>query len=171
MKMKKLGMFVLITTLFFGVISPVSALDWEYTDVVVGTLNPSPSGLAVDTSGGMDITWSIGYFDCEGGVNFDDVKDYPIGFVDSQITSTDKYDNDLLMIVIGGPVANAITKDLVNRGRCTINWKTSTGSYQIIEDAWGYNTADVIVVGGKDRWATRKACLYFSGYVVPQLYG
>ena len=57
--MKKLGMFVLAAVVVLSVISPVSAWYNPYgrqVYIVTGTLNPSASGIAMDTVGALDMS-------------------------------------------------------------------------------------------------------------------
>lgn len=166
MKMKRLGMFVLVATLFFSAVGTVSAQGEGF--IVLGSQNPSASGIAMDTVGALDIAVASGFCSGRDGYSWEEIiwEDSRTGKVDSEVTYAMKMDDNMFLIVIAGPVANAITKELVNRGKCTINWKTSPGEVQYIEDAWGYNTADVLVVGGKDRWATREICWLFANDMV-----
>lgn len=163
MEMKNLGMFVLAAVVVLSVISPVSAwwnADGKNVYIVTGTQNPSASGIAMDTVGSLDISAANTYRYRGVGMTWAAMTagNSWWGLVDSEVTGPIKYNNNVNLIVIAGPVANAVTQDLVARGKCTINWSTSPGETQYIPDAWGTATADVWVVGGKDRWATRKAC-------------
>ena len=68
------------------------------------------------------------------------------------------------LILIGGPKppcgreepANEIVTDLVDSKASHVNWETSSGEWELIEDPWGFGM-DVIIVAGKDREATQKA--------------
>ncbi|MGD2249248.1 MAG: S-layer protein [Candidatus Methanofastidiosia archaeon] len=59
------------------------------------------------------------------------------------------------LILIGGPVANNIVKQVVNGGFSDIDWETSPGEWEFIPAP--YNSCDILIVAGKNRSATRKA--------------
>ncbi|MEA1994118.1 MAG: S-layer protein, partial [Euryarchaeota archaeon] len=71
------------------------------------------------------------------------------------------------LVLVGGPglvvcvgaepqVANTLTQDLVDQGLSTVDWKSSTGEYEYIADAFAEGK-DVVVVAGADRDATGAA--------------
>jgi S-layer protein (TIGR01564 family) len=76
----------------------------------------------------------------------------PITVLDSEL---DLNAVDSNLILVGGPVANAVTAYLVEQGLSTVDWENSEGDLEYIEDAFG--TFDVLIVAGKDRYATRDA--------------
>ncbi|WP_042701012.1 S-layer protein [Thermococcus sp. PK] len=76
----------------------------------------------------------------------------PITVLDSEL---DLNAVDSNLILVGGPVANAVTAYLVEQGLSTVDWENSEGDLEYIEDAFG--TYDVLIVAGKDRYATREA--------------
>lgn len=84
----------------------------------------------------------------------------PITVLDSEI-DVNAVDSNL--ILVGGPVANAITKYLVDQGLSTVDWENSEGDLEYIEDAFG--TFDVLIVAGKDRYATRDAAKELMQYL------
>ncbi|MPW39543.1 S-layer protein [Thermococcus sp. 101 C5] len=84
----------------------------------------------------------------------------PITVLDSEL---DLNAVDSNLILVGGPVANAITKYLVDQGLSTVDWENSDGDLEYIEDAFG--TFDVLIVAGKDRYATRDAAKELMEYL------
>uniref|UniRef100_UPI000593A914 S-layer protein n=1 Tax=Methanothermococcus thermolithotrophicus TaxID=2186 RepID=UPI000593A914 len=75
----------------------------------------------------------------------------PIAKLDSEV-SLDTADKNL--ILVGGPVVNALTKELVDAGKVAIDNK-SPATLAAVQDAANGN--DVLVVAGGDREATREA--------------
>ncbi len=84
----------------------------------------------------------------------------PITVLDTEV-DVNAVDSNL--ILVGGPVANAITKYLVDQGLSTVDWENSEGDLEYIEDAFG--TYDVLIVAGKDRYATREAAKELMEYL------
>jgi len=70
---------------------------------------------------------------------------------------------DSNLILVGGPVANAITKYLVDQGLSTVDWENSDGEFEYLEDVFG--EYDVLIVAGKDRYATREAAKELMQYL------
>ncbi len=62
---------------------------------------------------------------------------------------------DLNLILIGGPVANLIVKELVDEGMSAVDWATSPGEWEYIPAPYG--KCDILIVAGADRDATRRA--------------
>jgi len=75
------------------------------------------------------------------------------------------------LILVGGPglvtqgvgpdgetfaICNAITKDLVDEGKSTVDWFMSPGEYEYIKDAFT-DGKDVVIVAGADRIGTKLA--------------
>lgn len=75
----------------------------------------------------------------------------PIAKLDSEV-SLDTADKNL--ILVGGPVVNALTKELVDAGKVAID-NESPATLAVVEDAANGN--DVLVVAGGDRDKTREA--------------
>lgn len=75
----------------------------------------------------------------------------PIAKLDSEV-SLDTADKNL--ILVGGPVVNALTKELVDAGKVAID-NTSPATLAVVEGAANGN--DVLVVAGGDRDKTREA--------------
>lgn len=84
----------------------------------------------------------------------------PITYLDTEI-DVNAVDSNL--ILIGGPVANAITKYLVDQGLSTVDWEASEGDLEYIEGAFGEYGA--LIVAGKDRYATREAAKELMAYL------
>ncbi|HIH72343.1 MAG: S-layer structural protein [Thermococcales archaeon 44_46] len=84
----------------------------------------------------------------------------PITVLDSEL---DLNAVDSNLILVGGPVANAVTAYLVEQGLSTVDWENSEGDLEYIEDAFG--TFDVLIVAGKDRYATREAAKELMQYL------
>jgi hypothetical protein len=62
---------------------------------------------------------------------------------------------DYNLILIGGPVANIIVKQLVDEGISAVDWTTSPGEWEYIEAP--YDGCDILILAGMDRDATRAA--------------
>jgi S-layer protein (TIGR01564 family) len=73
---------------------------------------------------------------------------------DTGVTADDKSDYNL--VIVGGPVANALTADLVTSGKSTVDWFTSAGEFEVIDDAFSAQQF-AIIVAGEDRAATATA--------------
>jgi len=77
----------------------------------------------------------------------------PIAKLDTEV-SLDSADKNL--VLVGGPVANKLTKELVDEGKLELN-NTSPATIALIKGV--ANGHDVIVVAGGDREKTREAAL------------
>lgn len=60
------------------------------------------------------------------------------------------------LVLVGGPVYNGVVKDLVTIGQSNVNWATSPGEWEFIEDPYGKGY-DVLIVAGANREETRIA--------------
>ncbi|ADG13715.1 S-layer protein [Methanocaldococcus infernus ME] len=78
----------------------------------------------------------------------------PIAKLDTEI-SLDAADKNL--VLIGGPVANKLTKELVDMGKISLD-NDSPATIAVIPGA--ANGHDVVVVAGGDRYKTREAAKY-----------
>ncbi len=83
----------------------------------------------------------------------------PITYLDTEI---DPENIDSNLILVGGPVANTVTKYLVDNGYSTVDWYNSAGDIEYIED---FNGFGVLIVAGKDRYATRDAAKKLMEYL------
>jgi hypothetical protein len=73
-----------------------------------------------------------------------------------EIVNEDTADKNKNLVLIGGPVANKLTADLVNAGKSKVDWYTSAGDIEVIADAFGTGTYGIIVAG-KTRAETAAA--------------
>jgi len=99
-------------------------------------------------------------FFCEDGIAYDTILinaketgliilDYDFDFFEWKKTC------NYNLVLIGGPAANTIVRYLVNDGISVVDWKTSPGEWEYIENP--YSSCDILIVAGADRDATRKA--------------
>ena len=84
----------------------------------------------------------------------------PITVLDTEL---DINSVDSNLILVGGPVANAITKYLVDQGLSTVDWENSDGEIEYLEDVFG--EYDVLIVAGKDRYATAEVAKELMEYL------
>jgi hypothetical protein len=68
---------------------------------------------------------------------------------------------DRNLVLVGGPVANRLTAELVESGKSKIDWYESEGEIEVVPNAFGNATA--IIVAGKDRKATQRAVAGWAG--------
>ncbi|RKX48142.1 MAG: S-layer protein, partial [Thermotogae bacterium] len=87
----------------------------------------------------------------------------PITVLDTELLERGIENVDSNLILVGGPVANAITKYLVDQGLSTVDWENSDGEFEYLEDVFG--EYDVLIVAGKDRYATREAAKELMEYL------
>jgi len=59
------------------------------------------------------------------------------------------------LVLVGGPVANIVVKQLVDEGISAVDWATSPGEWEYIVAPYG--GCDVLIIAGMDRDATRAA--------------
>lgn len=195
MKKEKFGIFFFLSILILAVVAPASAQNEGY--IIVGSINPDPSGLASDMTGAIDISqvcgfgygYQWGYDDGKKLAPYDpwkkketDFDNQPIlggfGYLDTEVTDYHKNFTGRIYLVIGGPVSNLITKELVETGKSKVDWGSSPGQSEYIPNAWGANSSNVYIVAGKDRRSTREACWNFAvdkiqgdlGYLQPGLF-
>ena len=62
---------------------------------------------------------------------------------------------DYNLILVGGPVANVIVKELVDEGISVVNWALSLGEWEYYEAPYG--GCNILIIAGADRDATRGA--------------
>jgi hypothetical protein len=90
-------------------------------------------------------------------VPLEDPKEVPLNIEiirDADVTQEVRANYNL--ILMGGPVANFLTWDFVDRNWSKVDWASSHGEVEVVDDPYGFNR-DVIIVAGKDRKSTRKA--------------
>ena len=73
-----------------------------------------------------------------------------------EIVTEQEANKSMNLVLIGGPEANELVNELVMSGMSTVDWYSSEGDIEVIENAFGTGSYAVIVAG-KDREATRKA--------------
>lgn len=76
------------------------------------------------------------------------------------IVTEKEADKSMNLILIGGPVDNTLTADLINAEKSKIDWYNSIGDIEVIKDAFTTGKY-AIIIGGKDSDATRKAAEAF----------
>jgi len=124
-------------------------------DVLMGSYFGKANSSSTDTDGAkimisqttIDTAQSITY---TKNVNID-----PIELIKLDIEMNTAANNKNLVLV-GGPVYNAIVKDLVNMGASTVDWTTSPGEWEWIADPFGRGY-DALIVAGANREETRLA--------------
>jgi|GEM_PF-6951104 len=73
---------------------------------------------------------------------------------DKDVTDADKAGYNL--VLVGGPVANSLTAELVTATKSKVNWVASEGEIEVVENAFASGKY-AIIAAGKDRAATKKA--------------
>ncbi|MEK6977545.1 MAG: S-layer protein [Candidatus Hydrothermarchaeota archaeon] len=73
-----------------------------------------------------------------------------------QVKDEDSADKTVNLVLVGGPVANGLTRELVAGNLSKVDWYKSPGEVEVVRDAFAPGMA-VIIVAGKDREATAKA--------------
>lgn len=85
--------------------------------------------------------------------DFTEVEKTNLIMVDTELNFEEwKTSCEYNLILIGGPVANIIVRKLVGGGLSTTDWKTSSGGWEYIVAPYG--GCDVLIIAGKDRYAT-----------------
>ena len=77
------------------------------------------------------------------------MTDFEFNFADWTVAG------DYNLILVGGPVANSITRILVDEGFSRTKWVTSPGEWEYITNS--YNGCDILIIAGEDRDATYSA--------------
>jgi hypothetical protein len=72
------------------------------------------------------------------------------------IVDEETADKTMNLVLIGGPVANTLTAELVTAGKSTVDWYTSDGDIEVISGAFTTGKY-AIIVAGKNREATKAA--------------
>ncbi len=67
------------------------------------------------------------------------------------------------LILVGGPVANSVTKYLVDNGISNVDWYNSPGDIEYLQGALG--GYDVVIVAGATRNETRAAAEALMQYL------
>lgn len=84
----------------------------------------------------------------------------PITVMDYEVDVNDPGSN---LILVGGPVANSVTKYLVDNGISKVDWYNSTGDIEYLQGALG--GYDVVIVAGATRNETRAAAEALMQYL------
>jgi S-layer protein (TIGR01564 family) len=84
----------------------------------------------------------------------------PITVMDYEVNVQDPGSN---LILVGGPVANSVTKYLVDEGKSKVDWYNSPGDIEYIPDAFGQYGA--VIVAGATRNETRVAAEALMHYL------
>lgn len=93
-----------------------------------------------------------------------DIEETGLVMLDTEIDFTSwKLACNYNLILVGGPVANIIVKQLVSEGISTVDWLTSSGEWEYIRAP--YDGCDILIVAGADRDATRAAVLEIIDYL------
>ncbi|MBU7028517.1 MAG: S-layer protein, partial [Theionarchaea archaeon] len=139
----------------------------EYKWVVPGPYPRDPPYFTIEVT---DVLFSCGDGD---GINYDTIMEETQITEYTAITPADIDETGLVMldteldfagwkgacdynlILIGGPVANIIVKQLVDEGISTVDWAASPGEWEYIEAP--YDGCDILIIAGSDRDATRAA--------------
>jgi len=145
----------------------ICAPGCEYKWVVPGPYPRDPPYFTIEVT---DVLFSCGDGD---GINYDTIMEETQITEYTAITPADIDETGLVMldteldfagwkgacdynlILIGGPVANIIVKQLVDEGISTVDWAASPGEWEYIEAP--YDGCDILIIAGSDRDATRAA--------------
>lgn len=73
-----------------------------------------------------------------------------------QVKDEDSADKAVNLVLVGGPAANGLTRELVAGNLSRVNWYKSPGEVEVVADAFVPGRS-VIIVAGKDREATARA--------------
>ncbi|WP_297498855.1 S-layer protein [Thermococcus sp.] len=84
----------------------------------------------------------------------------PITVMDFEVNVSNPGSN---LILVGGPVANSVTKYLVDEGKSKVNWYNSPGNVEYIPNAFGNYGA--VIVAGATRNQTRIAAEALMQYL------
>ncbi len=122
---------------------PTVSLDgWNSSNtlIVVGTINPASTAYPVDLASAEIIA---GMF-------------IPPLTIIEDIDLTASMKSNFNLIIVGGPVANNITADLVASGVSIVDWYSSEGEIETISNAFSPGKY-AIIAAGQNREATRLA--------------
>ncbi|MBU7021092.1 MAG: S-layer protein, partial [Theionarchaea archaeon] len=126
----------------------------EVTDVLFGGLNgmecPDFDGIYYDTI--MEAVQTTTFTTVAPA----DIDEIGIVMLDTELDFAGwKAACEYNLVLIGGPVANIVVKQLVDEGVSTVDWTTSPGEWEYITDPYG--DCDILIIAGADRDATREA--------------
>ena len=92
----------------------------------------------------------------DGGITVSGAGSVKLPMPSLEIVTEQEANKSMNLVLIGGPEANELVNELVMSGMSTVDWYSSEGDIEVIENAFGTGSYAVIVAG-KDREATRKA--------------
>lgn len=94
----------------------------------------------------------------EASTSYSSIPHIPVTS-EKYVTDTEKAGKTL--VLLGGPVANSLVAELVTANRSKVDWYSSTGEIEVIENAF-VDGQTAIIVAGKDREATKVAAEMFT---------
>lgn len=145
--MKKIIALLIMATMIISTVGAVSAVSTVYE--ICGSSNPNQKGNVADISNSGVVWTAI-------GATYPNAV--PKAGVESTVTSAIKNNAENWIVLIGGPVANSLTKELVDDGAV----ESSLNGYVKVKNAWGSGTANVMVIFGPNRDATKDACKKYA---------
>lgn len=81
---------------------------------------------------------------------------------EKEVTESEK--DEKTLVLVGGPVANSLVADLVSANKSKIDWDSSPGEIEVVENAFK-DGQTVVIAAGKDREATMAATELFLGSI------
>lgn len=145
--MKKSIAVLMMAAIIMSTIGVVSSLSNVYE--TWGSINPDQKGNVEDIANSGVVWTAIGATYPEA---------VPKSGAESIVTLAIKNNADNWIVLIGGPVANSLTKELVNDGKIS----ASLNHYLKVMHAWGSNTANAMIIFGPDRYATKALCIEYA---------
>ncbi len=139
-------------------INEILNFDYMRAKIVVGASTPAP---AMDGVSASIVAGRIGTMTFEEEKAGFKVVLSRLTYLDSEVNNkTKKWYN---LILIGGPVANSISKEVFDKMEIKItndNPGPEVGVVQLIKDPFGYGK-DVLVIAGSDRDGTLEASKFW----------
>jgi len=145
--MKRLMALLIMATMVMSTLGAVSAVKDVYE--ICGSINPNQKGNIADIANSGTVWTAI-------GAKYPQAN--PIAGTESKVTSAVKNNAANWIVLIGGPVANSLTKELVNSEKVS----SSLNGYIKVKNAWGDGTANAVVIFGPNRDATKDACKKYA---------
>lgn len=145
--MSKLIVIILLTSMIISTLGTVSSVKTIYE--IYGSINPDPSGNVEDIANSGVVWTAIGATYPQANV---------LSGTEQTATSEVKNNPNNWIMIVGGPVANSLTKELVDSGKVVEN----LNGYLKFKNGWGTGTASVILIFGPDRYATKTDCINYA---------
>lgn len=145
--MKRLMALIIMATMIMSTIGAISAVTDVYE--ICGSTNPNQSGNIADIANSGVVWTAIGATYPKANI---------LSGTESKVTSDVKNKAANWIVLIGGSVANSLTKELVNSGKVT----SDLNGYVKVKNAWGDGTASAMVIFGPNRDATKAACIKYA---------